>query len=276
MNRRSGRWEGKDRSFSRGRRGVLPLLLLAALASGCSPRTAEITPQFRTQTLSNLREGSIVLDCKASCSWSWVNERQGLRALDAAGEWQQLAVKVAQIGYQKDLAYYYLGRSAEGLGYPAAARRFYRESLELATGSNPGPQCRATEGGCMGVDLLAVLPEKLNPTTAALTNARSSRRSPVTVATNPIEVVVPSGQISLRCADGRRFDLRFPYGREGKSVQVKVDGAARSQVYETRQGASGVGYEGPPGYWISSWHDQWSYLKTQENPPHSIDCKEVR
>jgi hypothetical protein len=128
--------------------------------TACAP-VQTMNPEFRAQTLSALRSGTINLNCGASCAWGWVNERERIRAFDAAGDWESLALRVAQVGYQKDLAYYYLGRAAEGLGYREAALSYFGDSYTLATGSQPGPQCRQVAGGCMGVDLLAVLPVKL-------------------------------------------------------------------------------------------------------------------
>lgn len=136
-----------------------PALLLLGLAA-CAP-VQTMSPEFRAQTLNGLRSGTINLDCGASCAWGWVNERERMRAFDAAGDWESLALRVAQVGYQKDLAYYYLGRAAEGLGYREAALAYYGDSYTLATGSQPGAQCRQVAGGCMGVDLLTVLPAKL-------------------------------------------------------------------------------------------------------------------
>jgi hypothetical protein len=42
--------------------------------------------------------------------------------------WKDLALAVTEIGDRNDQAYYYLGRSAEGLGYFDAARVYYKLS----------------------------------------------------------------------------------------------------------------------------------------------------
>lgn len=146
-------------------RKLTQTLLIVSVAA-CAPLQT-VTPDFRAQTMTTLQAGAISLDCTVACSWNWVTERERLRALDAAGDWESLALKVVQVGYQKDLAYYYLGRASEGLGYRDAALRYYRESYTLATGTMQGPQCRSVAGGCMGVDLLVVLPPKVNPSPAA-------------------------------------------------------------------------------------------------------------
>jgi hypothetical protein len=44
-----------------------------------------------------------------------------------------LAVLVVQIGYDEDLAWFYLGRAAEGLGSDKAALKYYKISAALAT-----------------------------------------------------------------------------------------------------------------------------------------------
>jgi hypothetical protein len=67
-----------------------------------------------------------------------------------------------QIGYGSDLAYYYLGQSAQGLAYHPAAIAYYSQSLALATGMNPMTKCSAgaSDGNdpCQGVDLIASIP----------------------------------------------------------------------------------------------------------------------
>jgi hypothetical protein len=58
--------------------------------------------------------------------------RKKVRSLDATGRWQELALLVMQVGYTNDLSHYYLGHSAENLGYWRAAQRYYRIAERLS------------------------------------------------------------------------------------------------------------------------------------------------
>lgn len=176
----------------RGLKARIPALLLLALAACSSVPTN--TPESRAQTLSAFRSGKINLDCGVPCTWGWVNERARMRALDAAGDWESLALLVAQVGYQKDLAYYYLGRAAEGLGYREAAYAYYGDSYTLATGSQPGARCREVAGDCMGVNLLAVLPVKLKSNAGMVaSSAKQNTAAPVEKWNNDQKVSLGPG-----------------------------------------------------------------------------------
>lgn len=176
--------------------------------------------------MAKLQAGAINLDCTVACSWGWVRERARLRAFDAAGDWEALAVKVAQVGYQKDLAYYYLGRAAAGLGYPDAALRYYRESYSLATGTKAGPQCRAIAGDCMGVDLLTVLPQKLNPSPQPIAAA----------STKQLLALTPSQVPKKRTEEHGLEERSSDYARATKEVQVAFDSASPTQLLDTVYG----------------------------------------
>lgn len=197
--------------------GILTARLSTLIFLGltaCAP-VQTMNPEFRAQTLSALRSGTINLNCGAACAWGWVNERARMRAFDAAGDWESLALRVAQVGYQKDLAYYYLGRAAEGLGYREAALAYYGDSYTLATGTQPGPQCRQVAGDCMGVDLLAVLPVKLKLAAAvaggASTTSPSEKQSDVSVKSRQPS---QNNKISIDCKNNQKVLVNnfFPKG----------------------------------------------------------------
>jgi hypothetical protein len=132
-------------------------MLVIVACGGPSP----IATADRASLLDQFRAGGVELTCQLPCAGTWVNNLPLLRTLDETGQWKQLAVEVTRINYQKDVDYYYLGRAAEGLGLAAAARGYYARSYALATGPVDGPRCRPIDGSCNGVDLLAVLPGKL-------------------------------------------------------------------------------------------------------------------
>lgn len=131
-------------------RHLFLVLLLGALL-GCAterPRTNE--PVERYQVISELATGQLRLTCEVSCSGSWRLSRATLKGLYQNRVWQELAVAVAHVGYNADLAYFYLGRAAEETGSPRAAELYFR--LALATAS----KCDGwLLNGCDGVKLPA-------------------------------------------------------------------------------------------------------------------------
>jgi tetratricopeptide (TPR) repeat protein len=203
-------------------RKLTPALSFLALVA-CAPLQT-VTPDSRAQTMTTLQAGEISLDCTMACSWNWVTERERLRAFDAAGDWESLALKVAQIGYQKDLAYYYLGRASEGLGYRDAALRYYRESFALATGNLRGPQCRAVAGDCMGVDLLAVLPGKLNPSRPVVSSAKQSS----TTQGQAVETAKSKQMSRPLSADSTSVRAASAAGRTTESNIAQTDAVCRA------------------------------------------------
>jgi hypothetical protein len=126
------------------------LAFLAACATGVQG------PRHETdeQVLEQLQDGKAVLDCTEACADAWRRDRSDLMARYSAGDWRELAALVIQTDYRQDLAYFYLGRAAEGLGANSAALEYYRTAESLATGTIEGAKCAATPEGCNGLSLL--------------------------------------------------------------------------------------------------------------------------
>jgi hypothetical protein len=139
-----------------------------ALLSGCAAKYDTVTPDVQAKMLADLQAGKPVLDCAEKCSFTWGSQVAAIHQLDLAERWNDLAVQVMRIGYGSDLAYYYLGQAAQGLGYYQASIAYYNWSLGLNTGANPVLKCangealRAQLGlpgdSCQGVDLAGSIP----------------------------------------------------------------------------------------------------------------------
>lgn len=71
--------------------------------------------------------GELIWLSHCGSAWGW--ERGDLRFLYKGEEWSQLAKHVIKVGCAEDLSYFYLGRSAEGLGLPNAAKVYYKRAL---------------------------------------------------------------------------------------------------------------------------------------------------
>jgi hypothetical protein len=136
----------------------LSLLLL----SGCAAKYEALTPELQTSMLGDLKSGKLTLDCGLTCDITFITQASSLHALDMAERWNDLATHVMQIGYGNDLAYYYLGQAAQGLGYHQAAIGYYSYALALSSGQDALLQCAAgrsqTVDPCQGVDLAGSIP----------------------------------------------------------------------------------------------------------------------
>jgi hypothetical protein len=101
------------------------LILLLLLLGGCASKSIRIVNE--TDFISTLASGELVQDGDCSGTWGW--NRNQMRALYTLERWEELARMVHSIGCSQDMAYYYLGRSAEGLGFYDAAKKYYKSSI---------------------------------------------------------------------------------------------------------------------------------------------------
>lgn len=94
--------------------------------SGCATSNHySLAPQASADFQAPLQRGEIRLACRLACSGVFGYNRNKMRELHNNSLWNDLALIVANIGYASDLSYYYLGRSAEGMGYYAASKTYY-------------------------------------------------------------------------------------------------------------------------------------------------------
>jgi len=119
---------------------ALPTRLAAnvrEVTPGDGPASHAVAPSaLRPLALVNpayerFRSGEAVLECE-NCALSFSNRADKLKSLDAHGDWESLAREVLEVGYSQDIAWYYLGRAAEGLGLRQAASRYYEQAANLA------------------------------------------------------------------------------------------------------------------------------------------------
>jgi hypothetical protein len=132
------------------------IVLAASLLAACSSRMSMpvLSSDAEANMIANLRDRRADLRCGAACAETWRANLLTLNDRYVAKDWLHLGTLVMQIGYQNDLAYYYLGQSAEGLGSPKAASKFYRIAGALASRNDPRFKCNS--GGhdfCNGISL---------------------------------------------------------------------------------------------------------------------------
>jgi hypothetical protein len=126
------------------------LCFLTACAAGAPP----VWHETDEQALEDVHSGKAVLDCGQPCADAWRSSQSELTTRYEAGDWHELAVLVMQNDYRQDLAYFYLGRAAEGLGDRSAALAYYKTAEALATGTIDSVKCVMSSAGCNGINLL--------------------------------------------------------------------------------------------------------------------------
>ena len=141
---------------------TVAMVVAAASLAGCANKYDTVTPELQASMMSDLRAGKPNLDCGLKCKLTWESQAPSIHALDIAERWPDLAVRVMQIGYGSDLAYYYLGQSAQGLQYHQAAIAYYNDAGAVSAGGNALLRCEDaksdTGNACQGVDIAASLP----------------------------------------------------------------------------------------------------------------------
>jgi hypothetical protein len=140
------------------------LLLTALLLSSCgTPKYATMTPDLRMQFDDNLKAGVLNLTCdEMSCDFSWIENDRKMARLFNSERWQELAETVMQIGFPKDLAYYYLGRAAEGQGYNDAALIYYQQCLNVYSDQRPLHHVRENFGFGSNWALDIMIPKRMS------------------------------------------------------------------------------------------------------------------
>lgn len=133
-------------------RGMAVLLMLSVIM-GCTTRLQTMTEAERIDMVPAFQEGRTVLDCRAACSWQWISRRVMLNSLYVTQQWDALAAQVLEIGYQENLAYFWLGRSAEARGYLPAAARYYAIANRLTSVPDGLVRCNRWLEGCFGINV---------------------------------------------------------------------------------------------------------------------------
>lgn len=165
--------------------------------SGCfyaaKYEAAYLNPQSRQALFETFRSGNAAMDCGLACSGRWGNTRFKVKKLHDSEQWEQLAWEVLYIGYYNDLAWYYLARAAEGLGYFDAARIYYKKSIAIALGQAPGvAPCNYLFNYCDGFAFPAVSEMRLaNLGTVTVQEHTERERPSAAAAAGPLPQLPP-------------------------------------------------------------------------------------
>ncbi len=165
--------------------------IVGLVVTGCVPQKPAVDP---TAAVAQLSTGVPLLHCRSDCVAAWRRAQPNAAQLDATARWSELAALVISIGYQDDLTLFYLARAAEGLGYPAAAASYYRQSTYI---SGTALSCQHESAICGGVILPDAALARIDALESQTRRSRSRpRRQPATVAKPP-----PNGSKPLPAAE---------------------------------------------------------------------------
>jgi len=158
----------------------IALAVAMLMLAGCQQQVEVVTPEVQQRMMDDLKSGKLSLTCGFSCAFTWIHKVPQIHALDMSERWQDLTVGVMQVGYGGDLAYYYLGQAAQGLGYHTAAISYYQYALALSQGADSTLRCDGNNT-CQDVDIPSVVPVLVKASQDAL----AAQQAPAPVAPTP-------------------------------------------------------------------------------------------
>lgn len=146
------------------------MIMAAATLSGCATKSDQPFKQ------SAFDKGAVVLTCDSiGCAGSWGSSAARMRSQYDSRQWDELARSVVATNFPYDLAYYYLGRAAEGKGHYGAAANYYRAA-------QIGRKCASFINVCSGLDVPSLAADRLklvsngSPATAGMGMADAQAR----------------------------------------------------------------------------------------------------
>lgn len=207
------------------------LIFLALLNLSCSSSYKTLDSSLQEQLINDLNTGNANLECRFTCSSTWLNALPRLKILHDEGRWRQLALETQKIGYSDNLSWYYLGRAAEGLHANNAAKTYYNISIE---NTNSGLRCRK----CNGLNFPQDTSIRLSGL-ATSTRNRTNNYSPsysLFINVEPSDAVIKIMNITPKFKQGiklTRGNYRLKLQRSGfktinKTIQIKASSVTTS------------------------------------------------
>lgn len=143
-------------------------LPLALFLAGCASVAVDATDSATSARFEAFKSGNIVLPMGTLEAAEWTLNRQSAYDLLASSRWRELADLVQRKGINNDLAWYYLGRAAEGMGENAIARTYYQRSVDRTKSDKYSHRCRGKVISlCDGFDFPDVAQARLSTLQAA-------------------------------------------------------------------------------------------------------------
>ncbi len=153
---------------------------VSALLTGCGT-LGVVKPEQDRDMLAKLADGSVILDCGIACSGVYIFNQNELWQRYEMHDWHGLGIAAMRSGWRQDINYFFLGRAAEGLGYPEAADRYYRMAGALATGPRGDAKCISVSRLCRYISL----PRDIYPRLTAVSEQLLAQRRAMLVVNTP-------------------------------------------------------------------------------------------
>ena len=149
-------WKMKLLRYSALREATLTAIAISSLY-GCASGGVETPAGDKAiDTFAVFESGNARLSCEFSCSYTWGAARRHARVLYNFGSWADLAAEVLRVGYNTDQTYFYLGRSAEGLGKSEVSKIYYKLALEAEV------KCDGIINNCDGLEIQKLITKTLS------------------------------------------------------------------------------------------------------------------
>jgi len=81
--------------------------------------------------LNLLKTGNAKFECELSCAFRWGGNLDKYKELYDQENWEILAKELLKISAKEELAYFFIARSMEGMGYFDAAEKYYKIALTI-------------------------------------------------------------------------------------------------------------------------------------------------
>ena len=164
---------------------LILVLLIGSVAAQGTKFNAD--SRFTEEQKKSLETGNARLTCNLSCAFSYGLAARKLIQLHDTENWDELIFEVVNLGYEKNLTYYYLGRAFEGKGNLDAAEKYYKLGL--------GTSQKCSYGRCEGLvfpDVISSRLLNLNKSSSSATNYISKPKSDFILPVGWTEKPVPT------------------------------------------------------------------------------------
>jgi len=205
-------------------RAFLALLILLTLPA-CAAQVSGYDPATAAALQTQFQSGDAAMTCGISCSMSYGTARPELEYLYDTQDWAGLSTKLLDLGYNNDQSWFYLGRAAEGLGYTAAARKYYTQALAA------GVKCAGFMNVCDGVDVPLLAQTRLAALSPAPTQDSGFDAAPAPAvdaaadsgATNEIPLTQEGGDLTVPVLINGVIPLKFVLDSGSSDVSIPAD-----------------------------------------------------
>ncbi|WP_150050064.1 hypothetical protein [Methylomonas rhizoryzae] len=207
---------------------ALTLALSSLMINGC----ATSPPKPKSESLyKDFLNGDVRLECRVTCGGAFGSSIADMNQLYNAGLWKELAEKVYLIGFNQDIAYFFLGRAAEGLEKYKAAETYYLLAQSATA---------CVLGGCGGL----VFPDIVNSRLANLKDKKINQNNVIETKTetpinNSNQIAVSPNALTNVASISCKTNDDCPPGEECRSISGGgakcTNGTARTDESLTSQ-----------------------------------------